>query len=251
MRYAPFFIVLILLLAACRESLAPPIKDWGPVYFPLTVGQDWLYEMDSITLRPQGSSVLFDSVRLQVREVLVDSLIDGAGQQWFRGERYDRRMETDPWRFRLSFLLARDEQRAYRKEDNLEFIKLIFPPRENERWDGHVAFDPNREIEIAGEEVRVFADWQYRYNEVHEPGELINQVFDSLLVVQAADYENLIDRRKAIEYYAAGVGLVYREMEVFHTQCLNCCAGNTSICLDLPWREKAEAGFIIRQWLVE
>lgn len=231
--------------------MVPPRVDWGYEYFPLSIGDVTNYEMDSIVLRNQVGGIFYDSVHLDVQEILKDTLRDAAGSLWYKGERYDRRSGSTDWRFRQSFLLRRDEQRAYRQEDNLEFIKLIFPPDDNERWDGHVAFDQYRSIEIAGEPIEIFADWDYRYLSVDEAGSIGSISYDALLQVEGADYENLLNRRLALETYARGIGLVYREMEVFETQCQLCCNGNTSECLDLPWREKAEGGFIIRQWRVE
>ena len=246
-----FLLGISLLFAACEDETAEPITDLGYEYFPLAVGQEAYYLMDSIVLRPQVGGILYDSVRLDVRETLVDTLHDQEGRRWYRGERYDRRVDSTAWRFRQTFLLRRDEARAYRREDNLEFVKLVFPVRADKRWDGHVAFDATREIEIAGQPVQVYLDWEYVYQSADEPGDIEGRTYDSLTLVQGADYENLLNRRLSIEGYAADLGLVYREMEVFETQCQICCGGNTGLCLDLPWRAKAEAGFIIKQWRVQ
>lgn len=236
---------------ACEESVVEPPTDLGYGYFPMAVGDVAYYEMDSIVLRKQVGGVLFDSIRLEVEERLTDTLRDAAGELWYRGERYDRRMGSEEWRFRQSFLLRRDEQRAYRQEDNLEFVKLTFPLSDNGRWDGHVAFDEERIIEVAGEPIKVFLGWDYRYLAVGEPGSAGGLNYDEVVEVEGADYETLLNRRLALETYANGIGLIYREMEVFETQCQFCCSGNTGECLDLPWRAKAEGGFIIRQWRVE
>jgi hypothetical protein len=243
-------VVLLLGGWACNEETAAPRTDWGYDYFPLAIGTEWRYELDSIVLRTQVGGILYDSVRLEAREILQDTLRDLAGNLWYRGERYDRRADSLTWRFRQTFLLRQDEQRAYRREDNLEFVKLVFPVDDNQRWDGHVAFDPYRDIEVAGQPIQIYADWDYRYQSLDQPGNVGNITYDSLVVVEGADYENLLNRRLALETYARGVGLVYRELEVFKTQCQQCCNGDTGACLDLPWRQKAEAGFILRQWLV-
>lgn len=244
-----FFTSLFLL--TCEGETAEPRADKGYDYFPLEVGNEWNYLMDSIVLRPQVGGIFFDSVRLEVQETLVDTLRDLEGQLWYRGERYDRRLGSTVWRFRQTFLLRRDELRAYRREDNLEFVKMVFPLRADQNWDGHVAFDHFREIEVAGQPIQIFVDWNYRYLSFDQPGVVMDKTYDQLAVVEGADYENLLNRRLAIEGYAKNIGLVYREMEVFETQCQQCCNGDTGACLDLPWREKAEGGFIIKQWLVQ
>lgn len=241
----------ILLFSNCEDEIATPRVDRGYDYFPLELGTEWNYLMDSIVLRPQIGSIFYDSVRLAVRETLVDTLRDLENNLWYRGERYDRRADSTNWRFRQTFLLRTDEERAYRREDNLEFIKMVFPLRDDQNWDGHVAFDAFREIEVAGQPIQIYVDWNYRYLGIDEAGTIVDNSYDQLTTVEGADYENLLNRRLAIERYAKGIGLVYRELEIFETQCQQCCSGDTGACLDLPWREKAEGGFIIKQWLVE
>lgn len=249
MRTILFVLLLGGLASACEREVAAVSVDYHYAYFPLAVGQSWQYVVDSIVLRSQVGGIFYDSVRLFAREVLLDTLRDGAGQLWFRGERHERRADTLPWQYRQTFLLGRDARQALRREDNLNFVKLLFPPRANDRWDGNAGFDAFREIAVGGQSLALFVGWEYGYTGVHEPGMVGNYTFDSLLTVTAADYENLIDRRVVREQYAPGRGLVYREVEALHTQCQQCCGGNTSQCLDLPWRQKAEKGFILRQWL--
>ena len=239
----------IVLTSACNEETAEPRTDRGYDYFPLSIGQEQLFLMDSIVLRPEVGGIFFDSVRIEVREVLVDTLRDQENQLWYRGERYDRHIDSLNWRFRQSFLVGRDDSRALRQDDNLEFVKLVFPLRSDQNWDGHVGFDQYREIEVGGQPVQVFADWDYRYLQIGEPAAFGDQTYDDVSLVEGADYENLLNRRLSLEAYARGIGLVYRELEVFETQCQICCGGDTGTCLDLSWREKAEGGFIIRQWL--
>ena len=123
--------------------------------------------------------------------------------------------------------------------------------------------------------MQIFQAWNYRYLSVGEPGDVEGISYDSLLVVEGVDYDEGYNRRYYRETYAAGIGLVAREMEVYDTQCRDCCFnqeevdenGNTVIvvvarrevdgrdtlinCIDLPWREKAEGGLILKQWLTE
>jgi hypothetical protein len=269
-------LLFVFALFACEEEVESPRTELpGSAYFPLALGQEQFYRLDSIVLRPEVNGVRYDSLQLEVRELLADTLRDAADKLWYRGERYDRRLGTTDWRFRQTFLLRRERDRAYRSEDNLEFVKLIFPARSRKSWDGHVAFDDNRFFAIGGESIQLFQAWNYRYLSVDEPGEIAGLSYDSLLVVEGVDYDEGYNRRYYRETYAVGQGLVAREMEVFDTQCRDCCFnqeqldenGNPVIvvvarrtvdgrdtlinCVDLPWHEKAEGGLILRQWRVE
>lgn len=237
------------LFLACERQVEDVIIDEGYEYFPLRIGQNWEYEVDSITLRPVVNGTFYDSVHLYAREQLTDTFRDGAGQLWFLGERHERLHDSLPWRYRLTFALSHDAQRAWRREDNLDFIKLTFPVKDKNEWDGNAAFDAYQLIPIGGELMPLFKEWNYQYTSVNMPGEVNGVPFDSLLTVELVNYENLIEYRYATEQYARGIGLVYREMVALDTQCQTCCNGNIAQCIDLPWRTKAEKGFILRQRL--
>ena len=128
---------------------------------------------------------------------------------------------------------------------------MVFPLRDDQNWDGHANFNQYREIEVGGQPIQIFADWNYRYLQISGNATFNDQVYNDIALVEGADYENLLNRRLSLEAYARGLGLVYRELEVFETQCQVCCNGDTGACLDLPWLEKAEGGFIIKQRLVQ
>ncbi len=200
-RFLAALLVGVLFSTCDKREVEPPLDiDFGYDYFPLDIGRTWHYEVDSITLRPQVGGILFDSVHLQARETLVDTLRDASGQLWYRGERWERRADTLPWTFRQTFLLGRTEQQAMRLEDNLLFVKLVFPADAGEGWDGHLFFDDNREISIGGEMIAVYAGWDYRYETVDVPEEIGGITYDSTLLVRAdGDLENAVAHRAVVE----------------------------------------------------
>ncbi len=246
------FAFLLLSIWACKEESLEPVLDAPDrVYFPLELGQTRYYATDSITLIPVVNGTRYDTAKLEVREQLLDTFRGPDDRLWFRGERWDRRNASAPWRFRQTFSLSADNQAAFRREDNLQFTKLVFPARAGERWDGNAAFDEFTQLVIGGEFLDVYAGWEYNYLNVGEANTLATGLaFDETVRVGQAEIDNLIDFRDAYEIYAAGVGLVERYIDARHTQCQLCCGGvNTGLCLDLPWDEKAEKGYIIHEIL--
>ena len=133
-----------------------------------------------------------------------------------------------------------------RTEENLRFLRLIFPLDEGRSWDGHVYFDENREIEIAGERMQPFRNWNYEVDALDVPGAVGAFTFDSLLVVIEVDDNNAIERRLSRVVYAKNVGLVEREQWILDSQYCN-QTPPPSDCLTLPWEQKAERGYILRQ----
>ncbi|MCB0548425.1 MAG: hypothetical protein KDD19_12665 [Phaeodactylibacter sp.] len=259
----PLRIVLLMmaiassLLFSCNESRTeePVIEDFGYDYFPLEVGRTWEYEVDSVIYDPAIGGTAVDSFRTFIRESIVDTLLDNTGQVLFRLERYYRRSDTMAWQVEKVLTLSRDEQRASRTEDNLRFTKLVFPVREGKFWDGNAFFDDSRLVFVAGESIQMFKNWQYRILASGVPAAIGGMEFDDVVTVQNADnryLNNFLELRLATEQYARGVGLISRELFIWDTSCLVCCGGNTEdgICQSLPWEERVEKGFTLRQRLI-
>ncbi len=247
-----FLLLAISILATtCAErTIEDPRTEFGEAYYPLAIGNTWVYTLDSVVLRPVPGRISFDTVQLQMREMLVDTFTDAGGQLWYRGERAFRPTAGLSWQFAQTFLLGHTERGALRREGNLTFVTLPFPPTAGKRWPGNAAFDEFTEIGIGGETIEMFTGWDYRILASGEPSLSPEPDFADVVRLEAANFEGLIDRRYVIETYAREVGLIYRELEILHTQCQSCCGGDTGICIDLPWPEKAEKGFYLRQRLI-
>ena len=242
----------VLTFTTCGDpEIADPIDlsaDYA--YFPLELDRPLFYDQDSIVLFNTVGGVVYDTSRSQVRETLVERFTEADGSEWYRGERWQRPNENSPWTFVQTYTVSRTEGAAFRREDNLQFTKLVFPIRENRTWDGNAAFDVRREIVVGGEFLDVYNGWDYRYQNVDTSFAVTDVVYPNALFIRQARVEdNLIDFRRAHEIYVPGVGLVERFIDARHTQCRVCCNNgqDTGLCFDLPWDEKAEKGFILRQ----
>ncbi|MTB50968.1 hypothetical protein E1J53_0008325 [Lewinella sp. W8] len=242
----------LLSFSGCEEEVLEPRNFSADfAYFPLAIGQTDFYRLDSIVLFNTVGGVIYDTTRLEVRETLVDTFRTPDGHLWYRGERSERYVGETSWRPVEGFDVSLQNNQAIRREDNLPFVKLVFPVREGRRWNGNVGFDEFRQIPTGGELLDVFAGWDYRYSEVDTPRDTLNLTFTESLLVDQANIDNLIDYRQAYERYAPGVGLIERFLDARHTQCRVCCNGDTQGCFDLSWDTKAEKGFIIYQRRLE
>lgn len=241
--------MLCFFLACGDDEIAEPVDfsaDYA--YFPLELNKQYIYDLDSIVLFNTVQGIVYDTARSQVREELVEAFESGDGVTQYRGERWQRHDASSPWTFVQSYTLERTETAARRTEDNLTFTKLTFPIRPGDTWDGNVAFNPRTEVVVGGEFLDVYNNWRYQYGEGSGNLTTAGQaMLEDVWTVDQADVDNLIDLRSAFERYAPGIGLVERFIDARHTQCRQCCNGDTQQCSDLPWDEKAEKGFILHQ----
>lgn len=225
--------------------------DFGYEYFPLDVGIFRIYEVDSIIYDPAINGTRVDSSTTLIRDLIAEALTDETGQMQFRVERSERKSEAEPWRNTKTFTLAREERRALWTEDNLRFVKMPFPLKTGARWNGNAFFDPLVIIPVAGESIQMFKDWESEVIGIGESAQVGDLSFSDVTTIRLADSQNLIELRQATERYARDVGLIYREYSILDTQCEVCCRGDFGACGELPWEEKAEKGFIMRQRLIE
>ncbi|MBK8705391.1 MAG: hypothetical protein IPN33_18700 [Saprospiraceae bacterium] len=236
---------------ACQSREVEELSiDQGYDYQPLSVGRWWIYEVDSLVYDPAPSGTLIDSVFFQLREEVADTFRDNNGALAYRIVRSERSNASAPWQVKSVYALTPGEQRLIRTDNNLNFIAMVFPVAAFTQWDGNAFIDDNLIIPIAGEPMALFKGWNYRYTTVDEPLNLSDLYFPKVATLVLADNENLIERRYAQEQYARGVGLVYRELQLLDTQCNVCCNGNFASCESLPWEDKGETGFILRQRLI-
>ena len=238
---ALFVFSFLVFFSSCGEESKTLDRElFGFEYFPVEVGKFWIYKYDETLIRNQGN-VLDQSVTY-VREEISDVFVDAVGDSVYTLRRsesptLDGNFQiTDVWTTKMS------ENAARRVEENLTFVKLIFPFNVGTTWDGNL-FDPLTTVNVAEESVWVYKDW--KDYEVVAKGidlQVEGETYTEVASVEQADFTSEIERRYAIEHYAPGVGLIKKEMVILDTQCS--CPGET-------WIEKAEAGFTLTQTLVD
>lgn len=243
--------VAVLFLVACGGNLVEDPLDRGYDYFPLQVGSYQVYQVDSVIFDPVVGGISQENISLQVKEVVVDTFRDETNMLLYKTERYERPDESHEWEIKSVFAKGTDEDQAVYLAENLRFIKFIFPPKLYKNWNGNVHFDEFLKVEVAGEPVQIFKTWEYEMTEVAQPLVQEPYEFDEVTTVINANSENIIEYRYVVEKYARGIGLVYREMKILDTQCEFCCNLDINACENTPWEEKAEAGFILTQRLID
>ncbi len=244
------FLILSLLMGCEEESL--PVRPIDSAWFPLRPAQTWIYQVDSLLIQRLNNQIVRDSSSFYWQFTLAEAS-DTLGEegQYFSLFRSRSSQPRGPWVPDGTLQYGLEENRAVRIEDNLPFWVLVFPPRLGKEWDGNLGFDSDRPIRIAGEELRPFRDWQYRYADQSERVILNGQEYEDVWQVEQADLEDILRLRRAEEWYARDVGLIYRAWEIRDTQCETCCAGILDVCRDIPWSGKTELGFVLKMQLID
>lgn len=254
-RLLSLLFLFLLALTACDEEPDTFPADLGYAYYPLEVGQTRVYQVDSIIYDVATGGISADSSSSFLREVVTEVRENERGDSVYTIQRSYRDSVGRPWQPLKVFTetFERQENRIIRTEDNLQFIQMVFPVRENRDWNGNVFFDEFVTVSVGGESVEMFKGWDYEYERTDLDTSFLGTSYSEVVHLVKADTDpfNLIETRQADEYYAPGVGLIARDLEILDTQCEACCNFDNLLCLDLPWSQKAEKGFVLRQRLVE
>lgn len=225
-------ICLMLFIFSCKKGESDFTPEYKYDYFPVDTGFYVIYDVDSITFDNNFNPPLSDTNSYQIREYYESVFIDNQGREATRIERYSRKDSTQSWRIKNAWYAVLNQTSAERVEENLRFIKLVFPPANDETWDG------NKFLNITSD-ISYYEDWEYEMSEVGNSYSINGLSFDETLLVSHIDEENLIEKTFSTERYARGVGLI--EKEFLHLEKQN---------VSNPWSQP-ESGFIIRMRVLD
>jgi len=184
-------IVLLLFVFSCKKETE--LVDLYYDYFPVNTGMWIIYDVDSIAYNDFTHTI--DTFDFQVKEIIASEFIDNEGRLTQRIERYYKAVPDSLWQLKNVWASNRTEKTAERLEENIRYIKLIFPITKGAKWDGNIA-NVNDEV-------------KYEYKDIHTTYSVNSVALDSCLFVQHENELTLFSHKFAEEVYAKHVGKVY------------------------------------------
>jgi len=187
--------VFILNGCKCDDNDVAPPSGLIYSYFPTNVGHEIIYDVSLIT--KDGFFGTSDTAIYQIKEVVESVFLDNQNRPTQRLERYKRDTPNDPWVINDVWTSNLTATRAEKKEENVTFVKLVFPITSSTNWNGNLlnTLDPQN----------------YEYDNLHQPDVVGGINFDSTLTVIQMDEDNFIEYSFEIEKYAPGIGLIFKE----------------------------------------
>lgn len=202
--YFLFFALASVCFLSCKKDTTDVETFTGITYAPANVGHEVIYDVDSIIKSDFTGKT--DTFHFQVKEVIESVFTDNQGRQTQRIERYKRLSPADPWIiyrvWSANLVTSSGNWRYEKKEDNITFVKLTFPPVVGKTWNGN--------------SMNTSEDQEYEYTFVNEPAFMNGISFDSSLTVSQYFYEDILDSVAYEERYATGVGLCYKLQDSIH-----------------------------------
>ncbi|HNB81478.1 MAG TPA: hypothetical protein PLP34_05970 [Chitinophagaceae bacterium] len=177
-----FLLLLLSILYSCKREVIPPGEiEIGKEYFPLQTGHFIEYEVDSLRYNTFNHDTEY--AHLYMRDEVGDKFYDNEGRESYFIKRFIRYNDTSAWNEVMTWYATQTNYRLEIVEDNLRFVKLIFPVKGNAVWNGNVYLPASA---TSLEEVHWYLDWDYKYRAINESFDNGKMVFPNCVTVQAS-----------------------------------------------------------------
>ena len=191
------FLFSIIFFSCKKDEKTVPI-NYGYNYAGLTVGKYVIYDVDSIFYNVPFNIIA--NYKFQLKEVIDSKYIDAQGNEAYKIIRYKKDTAVSPdWIHQAVWNATITNSNFQKVEDNVRFVKLIFPIKTEKKWNGN--------------SMNTLTPWEYEYTSTHQPERIGTTNLDSVTTVTQFDDENeiLIQRQFYQEKYATNIGLVYKK----------------------------------------
>lgn len=211
-KYALLILVVLVMVQSCKRELdsfsATPARD----YYPVQVGKYVIYQLDSTVFTNFETTKEIHSY--QVKDIVDGEITDNLGRPAFRIRRMIRDSAgQNPWADLATFMATPLPNSIELVENNLRFIKLTSPVRENFFWNGNSYIN-------AGPGLDYLSSWEYQYNNVGQPYVVGNQTIENTVTVLQSDEStgdpvlapnSVASKNYSVEVYGKDIGLIYKD----------------------------------------
>ncbi|MCV9386095.1 hypothetical protein [Reichenbachiella ulvae] len=176
----------------------PDSERLGTHYFPIQVGQFHIYEVEETNYYLIGP----ETENYQLRVEAVDSVMLSSGEVQYTIHRSRRLDENSEWKLDSIWNTSVSLNKVVANENNVSFVKLVFPIDEGSEWDANVFNSRSAEY--------------YRYADQRSDTTLADQSYtQTIRVIHSDEGFDSVGRDDRFEVYAPHAGLIYKEMHVW------------------------------------
>lgn len=251
-----FTICISVFFASCNEKevyTTDSLQD----YFKMINGKYITYRLDSMVFTNFGRNT--EIHRYQVKDVVDAQVTDNLGRPAFRIFRYIRDSAgLQAWQpASLTYTVTLLPDQAEVSENNLRFIKMHLPVSDGYNWKGNKFLPTGNCPGSTGPYCELYSfsnddnmpDWDYRFDGgLNSFSYRSNNYTDVISIEQADEVFNVpitvptayASKSRSVEKYSKGVGMVYREYEMWEYQPNTGGSGG-------PYK----TGFGITMWMID
>ena len=226
----------LILFAGCKKDKSNYSVNYQYNLYPVDSGHYVIYNVDSVTFNYDQINYTRDTIHYQMMALFGDTIHDLLDSVNFRLS-YKRRADAnsawgDPY---LTYGL-RTTTNLQVIENDIRFIKLIYPPQLSENWSGNLYVPTDNAYAI-------YQGWTYNFQNIDTTIIVSGQTYNHAVVVSEVNNVSLINKTVRTEIYAPNVGMIYQEWEALSIQ-------NNGGSILLGWDTGATQGYSIHMWAI-
>lgn len=198
-----FFVLFAMTLVACKKDNSTTINT-GKSYFPLKQGAYVIYDVDSSYYDDFYVPVKVNNTKFQLKEKVESFFYDNENRLTARIERYVKHYDSlvpysaMQWALKDVWVSNLTNSTAERVEENVRFVKLVFPMDLNKSWDANIK--------------NVMDEREYTYTSINTSEVIGGLSLDSIVTTEYDDGGAILTSREySKEKYSSSIGLIYRE----------------------------------------
>lgn len=216
MKYSIYLVLLLFtvgILSCRKQTIQPPPTDLGWDFQPLNKGHFVVYDVDSIIYDDFNKTI--DTFRSEIKDEIGDKFQDDQGRDSYYITRYGRKDASFPWQVVHIFYITQDNFKLEWKENNLRFIKMVYPTKLNKKWKGNKYMPTQTNSDLGW-----LDDWDYRYSDVLATFNTGSKSYKNAHIIDQADYiegdptnvNAFSAQTYSREVFAKNVGMIYRKV---------------------------------------
>ena len=192
-------LLLLCFLGCKKQTMDGPEMYDAHHYFPLTEGIYWIHHVNFISI--DAAVNVYDSLEIDIKTSFGG--FDTSLNQYVLN-RYFRLDSIDEWIDYDVVLVSWDQNLFLWYENNYRYIKLTDPVFDAMSWDGN--------------SYNILAESDYYYSDLNTIFEIDGVLFSSTIRVDKRNVNNAIQKSRAYEVFAAGIGPIYEYDSDFYYQ---------------------------------
>lgn len=224
---SPLLWLLAIVLFSCTKETEELRVESPKNYLPAASGRYITYRVDSTIYVNFGAGSVIRSY--QEKHVVDSQINDNLNRPAYRVFRFIRdTAATTPWKPSGSHFVTPLENTVEVVENNLRFLKLISPVKEDEVWKGNrfLPFDFYSSFYDFGNDDDI-SEWEFSYLETDATVTIGGKTYANVATVQQVDEGQNAPvtapaqfgfRNYSTERYAKGLGLIYQELVMWEYQ---------------------------------
>lgn len=205
-----FTIVLLLAFVTfgCKKNEVAPNNSTSYDYYPIDVGRNWIYLVDSIVLHGNETQKP-DTFSYHVKITIDTTFLGADGITNYKVTKSIQRSNQSEFIFGSNFSVQKNSAGVTHNIQDRRLPILTFPIIEKIEWNGNL-YTEKDEWNIYSRSTQKLECY---YTNSHEEFTHNSTTYDSTCTIVRFKESNIVNERQSLEVYANHIGLVYKRFE--------------------------------------